>query len=309
MLNTKISLFIPTYNAVTYAYQTFSNTLSNIAKANLHRVLVIDSSSTDNTLDLVNQFGFESIVIPNNEFDHGGTRQKGLEVLSDSDIVVYITQDVLIEDPNAIINLAKLLIDNGKIAGAYARQLPHDNADIYARHLRKYNYGSTSYVRKYNDRFISGMRCIFSSDSFAAYKVSALKEVGGFPDHLIMGEDVYLFAKFLHAGYKVAYTADVTCKHSHNYSISQTFQRYFDIGVFHKSESWILEEFGTANKDGIKYLLSELKYVALRRPWLLPVSLALTFTKYCGYKLGRNYDEIGVRLCRKFSKNKTFWWQ
>lgn len=305
----KISLFIPTYNAATYSPKTFVTTLENISLANLYRVLVIDSSSIDNTVNLVKNYGFECIVIPNNEFDHGGTRQKGLEILSDSDIIVYMTQDVLIVDPNSIINLAKVLIDNEKIAGVYARQLPHKNADIFAQHLRKYNYRDESYVRKYNDRFISGMRCIFSSDSFAAYKVSALKEVGGFPEHLIMGEDVYIFAKFLHNGYKVAYAADVMCKHSHNYSIKAVFQRYFDIGVFHKSESWILEEFGTVNKDGIKYLVSELKYIAIRRPWLLPVSILMTFTKYCGYKLGRNYDEIGVRLCRKFSKNKAFWWQ
>ena len=305
----KISLFIPTYNATIYSSNTFSATLSNIAKAALYRVLVIDSSSTDNTVGIVNKIGFECIVIPNNEFDHGGTRQKALEILSDSDIIVYMTQDVLIEDPDSILSLAKVLLDNEKIAGVYARQIPHKNADIFARHLRRYNYRGTSYVRKYNDRFISGMRCIFSSDSFAAYKVNALNDVGGFPDHLIMGEDVYLFAKFLHNGYKVAYAADVICKHSHNYSLKEVFQRYFDIGVFHKSESWILEEFGTANKDGIKYLLSELKYVAIHRPWLLPMSFLMTFTKYAGYKLGRNYDEIGVRLCRKLSKNKTFWWQ
>jgi rhamnosyltransferase len=304
-----ICLFIPTFNAATLSPHTFTTTLQSIARADLHRVLIIDSSSTDNTVELVKQFGFECIVIPHHEFDHGGTRQQGLEILGDSDIIVYMTQDVLLDDPNSIINLAQVLIDNEKIAGVYGKQKPHDNADIFARHLRRYNYGDVSYVRKYNDRFIAGMRCVFSSDSFAAYKVQALKDVGGFPDHLIMGEDVYLFAKFLHKGYKVAYASDIICQHSHNYSIREVFQRYFDIGVFHQSELWILDEFGTANKDGIKFIFSELKYITIRRPWLLPLSIILILAKYFGYKLGRNYDEIGIRLCRKFSKNKTFWWQ
>lgn len=304
----KISLFIPTYNAVTECSDKFYRTLKIVEEANLAEVLVIDSSSTDDTVKLIKEeFNFKCHIIAKADFDHGGTRQLALEMLKDSDIVIYLTQDVLLASVDSLHNLVKVLMDNEKVAGCYGKQLPHDNADAFAQHLRRFNYGNTSYTRSYADRYVWGMRCIFSSDSFAAYKVKALDAIGGFPNHVIFGEDTYVFAKLLQNGYKVAYSAEAICYHSHNYSIKQEFQRYFDIGVFHRSENWIFQDFGTASKAGMKFILSELKFLT-RKPWLWPKSFFKLWVKYIGYKLGYNYDVIGVRLCRRFTMNESFWW-
>ena len=304
----KISLFIPTYNAVTWCGTRFAQNLEIIKAANLHRVLVIDSSSTDTTVDVVESFGFECQIIPTVQFDHGGTRHTAATTLSDSDIIVYLTQDVLLKNVDSITQLIEPLITNENIASSYGRQLAHTDADIFAKHLRRFNYSRVSYVRKYDDRYVYGMRTVFSSDSFAAYRLTALIAIGGFPKHLIMGEDVYVTAKLLKAGYQIVYVAQAICYHSHNYSIIEEFQRYFDIGAFHRAEGWIRSDFGTANKDGLKFVLSEWKYLLFRRPWMLPKSVLKILAKYLGYKFGLNYDEIGVRLCRKFSMNKNFWW-
>lgn len=304
----KISLFIPTYNACKYHAQQFKNNLSIIKNANLHRVLIIDSDSSDETREIVSSFGFECIVILQSQFDHGGTRSMALNLLSDSDIIVYLTQDAFLVDVESITNLSNVLCANDQVVACYGRQLPNNDADIFARHLREFNYKKASYIRKYSDRYVWGMRAIFSSDSFAAYKVRELKSIGGFPEHIIFGEDAYVFAKLLQSGYKVAYSAEAVCHHSHNYRVWDEFRRYFDIGVFHRSENWILQDFGTATKDGLKFIISEIKYLAKRRPWLIPKSLAKIMAKYLGYKLGYNYDYLGVRLCRKLTMNKSFWW-
>lgn len=303
----KISLFIPTYNAISYFGDNFSKNLKLIHQANLYRVLIIDSSSSDNTVEVVKSYGFECVVIPQVEFDHGGTRQRALDRLIESDIVIYLTQDVLLEDVGSIHKLVHPIIGNNKIAACYGRQLPHHDADTFACHLRAFNYTPQSYIRGYSDRYVWGMRCVFSSDSFAAYRVKALHQVGGFPERLIFGEDVYVFAKLLQAGHKVAYVAEAICYHSHNYRIRHDFKRYFDIGVFHRSENWILQDFGDASKEGLKFVLSEWKYL-IRKPWLIPKSIFRTMAKYIGYKLGYNYHRIGVRLCRKLTMNKSFWW-
>ncbi len=303
----KIALFIPTYNAILDCQDRFAKTLQIIKDAMLDKVLIIDSSSTDNTLDLVKSFDFDYHVIPKDKFDHGGTRQLALEMLSDMDIIIYITQDVYIESQSSITNLTKIFFENPKIAGCYGRQLPHTHADIFARHLRLVNYPDLGYVRGYSDRYVFGIRCVFSSDSFAAYKTEALKKIGGFPDHIIFGEDVYVFAKFLQSGYKIAYAADAICYHSHNNTILEDFRRYFDIGVFHRSENWILQDFGYASKEGLKFTLSEWRFLT-KKPWLWPKSIFKLMAKYIGYKLGYNYDSIGVRLCRKLTLNKNFWW-
>lgn len=303
----KASLFIPTFNAINQCSDTFKRTLDAIAKFKFHQVLVIDSSSTDNTAEVVRSYGFECKIIPATEFDHGGTRQLAAHILRSSDIIVYLTQDVLILDVESFTCLVQVLIDNEKIAGVYGRQLPHRTADIFACNLRRFNYTPQSYIYSYSDRFVHGMRCVFASDSFAAYRVSALESTGGFPDHVILGEDVYVFARFLQAGFKVAYSAEAICYHSHNYTIAEEFRRYFDIGVFHRAESWLIGDFGTASKDGIKYIIAEWIRIAFY-PWVWPKAVLKTGAKYIGYKLGLNYDSFGVRLCRKFSMNKSFWW-
>lgn len=40
--------------------------------------------------------------------------------------------------------------------------------------------------------------------------------------------------------------------------MNEDFKRYFDIGVLHSMEKWILKTFGTAEKRGWAFLQSEL---------------------------------------------------
>ena len=87
--------------------------------------------------------------------------------------------------------------------------------------------------------FLCFVLIAFISNSFAAYRVSVLKEVGGFPDDVIFGEDMFVATKMLKAGYKIAYAAGACVYHSHDYSLWQEMKRYFDMGVFHAREPWI----------------------------------------------------------------------
>lgn len=306
----KIAVFIPTYNAIKNCKNIFLNTLNilKVAKEQdlIHEVLIIDSSSQDTTVEIVNSFGFEVNIILNETFDHGGTRQLAFLKLKSNDIIIYLTQDVLLTNTESIAKLISPIIENDAIAATYGRQLPHKNASSFAKHLRSFNYSANSYIREYNDRFIWGMRCVFASDSFAAYKVSALDKSGGFPKHLIFGEDVYVFAKLLINGFKISYVSDAVCYHSHNYSFKDEFCRYFDIGVFHRSENWIILEFGSINKRGFKFFLSEL-YFLRYHPLLLLQSFLRTCLKFIGYKLGYNFDILSIKLCKIFSMNKKFW--
>ena len=303
----KTALFIPTYNAITCGRDNFIKTLEIIRDANLYRVLIIDSSSIDNTVEVVKSYGFETKIIEKSKFDHSGTRRLACDMLSDSEFIIYITQDILLDSINSLIKLINPLIDNSDIAGVYGRQLPHKNANIFARHLRYFNYTDVGYICSYSDRFIYGIRSVFASDSFAAYRVSALVSVGSFPERLIFGEDSYIFAKLLQNKFKVGYISCAVCYHSHNYSIKDDFKRYFDIGVFHRSESWIINDFGHLNKRGMKFILSEFKFINFRI-WLYPAMFLRTMAKYWGYKIGYNFDVIGVVWCRRLSSNPLFWW-
>jgi len=73
-----------------------------------------------------------------------------------------------------------------------------------------------------------------------------------------MGEDMWVAAKMLMAGFKVAYAAEALVYHSHNYRFQEEFQRYFDTGVFHVQAPWLIETFGSVKSEGFKMLKAQL---------------------------------------------------
>src|SRR5699024_8480726 len=107
-----------------------------------------------------------------------------------------------------------------------------------------------SYIADLSKRNTMGLKTVFNSNSFSAYRVSTFMEIGGFPDDTILSEDMYFAARAVLSGYKIAYVAEAEVRHSHNYSSLEEFRRYFDIGVFHCDEPWIRKAFGGAGGEG-----------------------------------------------------------
>ena len=71
------------------------------------------------------------------EFDHGGTRRRGVNK-SDASVFVMMTQDAMPADEYLIENLTAPL--QGKVAAAYARQLPNENCNLTERYVRSFDY-------------------------------------------------------------------------------------------------------------------------------------------------------------------------
>ena len=244
-----ISIIIPTYNAEKYLPTLLEALKSQEISFEL---MIIDSSSTDNTVEIAKTYTNRIIVIPNAEFDHGGTRTKAAKTAT-GDIIVFLTQDALPCENDSIEKILKPFRD-ARVAAVFGRQIPYKNTSLFGKHLRAFNYRETSYVRTLQDKEQYGIKTAFLSDSFAAYRKSSLEYIDWFKDGLIVGEDTYAGAKILVDGFSLAYCAEAKVYHSHSYTIIEEFKRYFDIGVFHKSEHWILETFGKAEGEGGKYV-------------------------------------------------------
>lgn len=269
------------------------------------KVIVVDSGSDDRTLDLAPNSNFSINRISVTEFNHGGTRQKAIKHLLDSDMVVFLTQDAILASTDALECILRPFVDES-VTAVCGRQLPRKNAESIEAHARIFNYASQSYVRSIADVKACGLKTAFISNSFAAYRVSALKEVGGFPDNVIFGEDMYVAAKMLKAGYKIAYMADACVYHSHDYTLWQEFKRYFDMGVFHAREPWIREEFGGAEGEGLRFVVSELKYLLKHAFWRIPEALLRNFFSYAGFRLGLIEKYLPLWLKRQLAMNKNF---
>ncbi len=272
--------------------------------------MVVDSGSADETKAIAERDGWHVEVVGG--FDHGGTRNWALErvapLLGEGGIIVFLTQDI--EGPpesRPIERLVSALARDAELGAAYGRQLPRPGAEPFEAHARLFNYPKQSEVRCLEDRRRLGMKVCFFSDSFAAYRVKALREVGGFPERAIVGEDVIVAAKLLKAGWKIAYVADACVYHSHDLTPTQEMRRYFDIGVFHARESWILREFGRPEGEGLRFFLSEIRYLWEHAPWLIPESFLRAALKYLGYRLGRGERYLPVAFKRWMSLQKHFW--
>jgi rhamnosyltransferase len=273
--------------------------------------LVVDSSSRDGTGELAGRLGWVVTGAPE-AFDHGGSRRwavrKALEVIGRDGVAVLLTQDAVPSGARgeAIKRLAGMLEDHG-LGAAYGRQLPRPGARPFEAHARLFNYPDRSEVRSMEDAKRLGIKACFFSDSFAAYRLDALEQVGGFPERAIVGEDVIVAAKLLKAGWKIAYVADACVYHSHDLTPLQEMRRYFDIGVFHARESWILREFGKPEGEGLRFLRSELRYLWQHAPWRIPESFLRAALKYLGYRLGRAERWLPLGLKRWLSLQKHFW--
>jgi rhamnosyltransferase len=120
---------------------------------------------------------------------------------------------------------------------------------------------------------------------------------------VIFGEDTVTAGKLLQAGYKVAYVADAPVYHSHSYTAIQEFRRYFDIGVLHIREAWLQEIFGKAGGEGIRFVLSELRYLLRAAPWQTPSAMVHFAPSYL--MIGQAH--LPVKLKRQLSMHRGFW--
>ena len=300
----RTALIVPTLNAG----DRFAEWLAAYQKQRRQadRCLVIDSSSDDDTAARARAAGLEVHVIPRAEFNHGGTRQRAVTWLADTDIVAFATQDALFADELALDRLFSIFA-NPEVGAAYGRQLPHLSARPIGAHARLYNYPPQGALRSLEDRARLGLKTVFISNSFAAYRRTALLAVGGFPTDTIMNEDTFVAGRLLLAGWQVAYCAEAQVHHSHDYGVAEEFRRYFDIGVFHAREAWLRENFGVAESEGGRYVRSELRYLVREAPWLIPSAVLRNAAKWLGYRLGCAESRLPTRLKRGLSMHRRYW--
>lgn len=303
-MNDRVGLIVPTLNAG----GRWQDWLERANRQSLSpaRKLVIDSSSDDHTPELARAHGFEVVSIARRDFNHGATRQMASELLDDCDILVYLTQDALLASSDALSKLVAAF-DDSDVALAYGRQLPHEDAGPIGAHARLFNYPAAGARKTLADIHRLGIKTAFCSDSFAAYRRSDLLAVGGFASNVIFGEDALAATRLLLSGKAIQYVADAEVYHSHDYTMAEDFRRYFDIGVFHAREPWIIAALGTAEGEGFRFMKSEVYYLIKNAPWLIPSALARMVLKYSAYQLGKRERRFSHSSKLRLSMNRAFW--
>ena len=315
-------VIVPTYNPGLEVWGQWVRALES-QNCKPAQVFAVDSGSTDGTLAVSQQAGFKILHVLAKYFNHGGTRQWALNQAlkqaqeqasqanqTTAEFVVFMTHDALLANENAFQTLLSAFQD-AHVAAAYGRQLPQAQASWLEAHTRGFNYPENAQTVQLQDKAHMGIKACFFSNSFAAYRVKDLLQLGGFPSHLPLGEDTYTAAKLLLSGQSLRYQASAAVYHSHNYNLKQDFQRMFDTGVFHAQNPWLLESFGKAEEEGVKLVLSQWQSLQMQQSFLqgLLQMLYTNILKYVGYKLGRAYRYLPRTIVKKFAMHKVFWQQ
>lgn len=247
-------IIIPTYNACKSGIERLLKTIKE-QTVSPSKICIIDSSSTDNTVEICRKYGCDITIIDKGSFNHGLTRQMGIDNNKNYDYAVFMTQDILLYDNNTLETLLSSF-NHENVSIAYGRQLTDETSSFIEKISRHFNYPPHSIIKSKDDIEKYGISTAFCSDSFAAYKIKDLLSIGGFPK-TDFAEDMLAAAKIILSGRLVYYNAEAKVYHSHQYSIKNEYARGKAIGKMHKENKWLIETFGRAENKG-KELLSSL---------------------------------------------------
>lgn len=303
MLTYKIDLICPLYKAENYIENLHKSLNNQTGSFDLNIKYVLTKSLNDKSEDILNKIKANYIAIEAKDFSHSLTREK--EALnSNGNVIVFITQDIVIKDKFWLKNLTKPII-NGECEASFSRQIC-DNQSI-ERYTRINNYPKESRVVSKDDIKILGIMTFFFSDAASAVSTKIYKKLNGYDGkNLLTNEDMYFAHKLINSGYRIKYCSDAEVIHSHDYKFGELFRRYFDQGVFLKQNPY-LTEYG-ANSSAFKLLklvvresLKELNFKAFFN--IIPNFAA----RFLGNKFGQNYERLSFEKRKKYSSNKAYW--
>jgi len=278
----KISVIIPTFNAG----DRLRNLLSMLKSQDTPplEIIVIDSSSADNTVKIAEESGAKTMVIHKRAFNHGGTRNMAA-ARAGGDVLVFMTQDALPED-NTLLSALTSPLNEPYIAVTFGRHIPRPDASLLEIFARHFNYPDEASVKGINDIRDYGIKTFFSSNVCSAVRKDLFLKVGMFPEGVRANEDMLIAARLILQGYKVAYVPDARVIHSHSYSLLKQFRRYYNIGSSLKNNKWVLD-YTRPEGEGMKFIKEEMRFVLKRHRFLLvPYILLESVTKYAGFRIG-----------------------
>jgi rhamnosyltransferase len=248
-------------------------------------VVVVDSGSSDGSPDRARELGAEVHEIPANDFVHGGTRNLAAR-LSRGDVLVFTTQDAVPANDQWLARLVQALRGEG-IAGAYGRQLPHEDATPPEQFFLDFMYGAEPRVQRLGGiAELSFEQTLFSNVNSAIPR--NVWEASPFRDDVTMSEDQEWSRRMLLAGHTIVYEPEAAVRHSHAYTLRGAFRRFYDSGASAGRSYVAGEESRAALRRAFKrYAAGELTWLwrTGRRRWI-PYAVVYELAKLTGLQLG-----------------------
>lgn len=225
------SIVIPTINSMGHIERLVDSILNQEFKYE-YELIIMDSSSTDGTVDFLKKKEFKNIKIinvPTGEFNHSATRMKATKI-AEGDYMIFFTHDIIPIGNQFLKNLVRPVL-NGKAVASYGVfQIDKKTCDPIDAYLHNKWYKGfddiTGPISKYCwEKFSPELRRKLSNfdDCSSCIKRDILLELR-FPS-VPYGEDMLFAKKLLLNGYKIALSKSAKFYHWHRVSFSYLMKR------------------------------------------------------------------------------------
>jgi rhamnosyltransferase len=234
MTSPSVSIVLPTRNGA----KTLPAVLDAISRQRVDgpvELVAVDSSSTDGTLDLLRGRVDHLIVIPPEAFDHGLTRNLGVERAS-GELVVMLVQDAVPSSNRWLAELVQPFLDDPRIAGGFARQRPRPDASAIVRYYVERWLAASDVPRTVEIASAADLEVL---EPMAQLELCAFDNVCSCIRRSVwtrhpfrptpIAEDLEWAREVLLAGYKVAFVPRAEVIHSHDRPASQEFVRTYNL--------------------------------------------------------------------------------
>ena len=277
-----ISIVIPTKNGI----KTIEGCLKaiNSQKTKItYEIIVVDSGSSDGTVNIAEKYGCKIINIPPQEFSHGYSRNLGADK-ADGKILIFLNQDAIPHNDMWMEKLVAQIYDNS--VATFSRQVPYsDTHDVEKVFLNRLY---ADIPRTINEESLK-RRTLQSSVLLSTVSTAIRKDILNqfrFSEKIIMNEDLELAARLIKSGYTIRYVPDSIVTHSHSYSVDEVFRRYFDLGQSRYSIAGIPPfNLNDVISEECSILFESL-HSSRRKPFESLFSIVYLLSKSIGFALG-----------------------
>lgn len=277
-----VDVICPLYNAENYV-EKLHNNIKKQKEVEINSINYIVTKGNDNTENILKELDCNFEVIEKKDFSHS-TARENMARKCKADILVFITQDIIIEREDWLVNLTKC-IENGECEASYSRQTCSNNT--IEKYTRERNYPIKSFVVSKEDIEKKGLQTFFFSDASSAIKRDIFMKLNCYDGKRFpTNEDMYIAYKLITNGYRIKYCADSIVEHSHKFKLKQLYKRYYDTGVFFKQNTYLNEY--KVNKAGGGMALYVLKRAVQDKNFSVLVQFVPNMVaRFIGMKMGK----------------------
>lgn len=182
-------------------------------------LIVIDSGSTDGSVELLGQFHPRHFVhISHSEYNPARVMNRGMGLAS-SNFAIFLNADATPQGPDWLGPLVAGLRDS-QVAAVFGRQIPRPDCQAVFAHDYERCFGLNRESEKW-EHFFSMASSGIRKDIWAKR---------GFNERMQYSEDDEYTRWCRAQGYRVVYVPESVAMHSHNYSPAQAWKRSFGEG-------------------------------------------------------------------------------